>query len=48
MFNPYNGIPVKEYHGNKKDLSLIALSKYLKSFKKLPDVRVKIKEDFFC
>ncbi len=41
-----NGVPVKEYHGNKKDLSLLTLTKYLKTFKKTNDVRVKIKEDF--
>lgn len=39
LLNLYNGVPVKEYHGNKKDLSLIALTKYLKTFKKVNDVR---------
>jgi len=47
LFHLYNGIPVKEYTGNKKDLSLIALTKYLKTFKSVNDVRAKIREDFF-
>jgi TFIIF-interacting CTD phosphatase-like protein len=46
MLSLLNGIPVKEYTGNKKDLSLLALTRYLKTFVKVPDVRVKIKEDF--
>jgi len=41
-----NGIPVKDYMGSKRDLSLYALTKYLKSFKDIKDVRVKIAEDF--
>ena len=41
-----NGIPVKEYTGSKRDLSLYSLTKYLKSFKEVKDVRVKIAEDF--
>lgn len=41
-----NGIPVKDYSGNKRDLSLFALTKYLKSFRDVKDVRVKIAEDF--
>lgn len=41
-----NGIPVKEYSGNKRDLSLFALTKYLKSFKDVKDVRLKIIDDF--
>jgi hypothetical protein len=46
MFNLYNGIPVKEFYGNKQDLTLFTLMKYLKTFKGIADVRVKIKEDF--
>lgn len=47
LLHLYNGIPVKEYLGNKKDLSLVALTKYLKTFKMVSDVRTKIKEEFF-
>ena len=46
MFNLYNGIPLKEFHGNKQDLSLFSLTRYLKTFRDVKDVRVKIKEDF--
>ena len=46
MFQITNGIPVKEFHGNKKDVSLYAITKYLKSIKDVPDVRLKIAEDF--
>jgi len=46
MYNYTNYVPVKEYNGNKKDLSLYALTKYLKSFKDVKDVRTKICEDF--
>ena len=41
-----NGIPVKEYQGNKRDLALYSLTKYLKTFREVKDVRVKIIEDF--
>jgi TFIIF-interacting CTD phosphatase-like protein len=41
-----NGVPVKEYNGNKRDLSLYALTKYLKSLRDVKDVRQKIIEDF--
>jgi TFIIF-interacting CTD phosphatase-like protein len=41
-----NGVPVKDYTGSKRDLSLFALTKYLKSFKDVKDVRAKISEDF--
>ncbi len=41
-----NSVPVKEYNGNKKDLSFYSLAKYLRSFKDCKDVRVKIAEDF--
>lgn len=46
MFNTHNGVPVKEFTGNKKDLSLYSLTKYLKTFKDVKDVRIKIQEDF--
>ena len=46
MMHVNNGVPVREYLGNKKDFSLYALTKYLKSFKEVKDVRVKIAEDF--
>jgi hypothetical protein len=39
-------VPVKEYTGSKRDLSLFALTKYLKQFKEVKDVRTKIAEDF--
>lgn len=41
-----NGVPVKEYTGSKRDLSLFTLTKYLKQFKEVKDVRTKITEDF--
>ncbi len=46
MLNLQNGIPVREFHGDKQDLSLVSLTKYLKSMKDVRDVRVKISEDF--
>lgn len=46
FFHYANGVPTKEFSGNKKDFSLYALSKYLKGFKDVKDVRVKISEDF--
>ena len=46
MYNYTNVVPVKEYNGSKKDLSLYTLTKYLKSFKDVKDVRSKICEDF--
>ena len=46
MLHYSNGVPVKEYLGNKKDLSLFSLTKYLKTFKDVKDVRTKISEDF--
>jgi hypothetical protein len=39
-------VPVKEYTGSKRDMSLYALTKYLKQFKEVKDVRAKITEDF--
>lgn len=41
-----NAIPIKEYIGCKKDLSFFALTKYLKTFRDVIDVRNKIAEDF--
>jgi len=46
MFNLSNGIPLKEFHGSKQDLSLFSLTRYLKAFRDVKDVRSKIKEDF--
>lgn len=46
MFNLSNGIPLKEFHGNKQDLSLFSLTRYLKHFRDVKDIRAKIKEDF--
>jgi hypothetical protein len=46
MLHHTNGVPVREYKGNKKDLSLYSLTKYLRSFKDVKDVRTKIQEDF--
>ncbi len=46
MLHYTNGVPVREYNGSKKDLSLYALTKYLKTFKEIKDVRTKICEDF--
>ena len=40
MFHFTNGVPVKEYLGNKKDLSFYSLVRYLKSFKDIKDVRI--------
>jgi hypothetical protein len=37
---------VREFNGDKQDLSLVSLTKYLKSMKDVIDVREKIKEDF--
>ena len=41
-----NGIPVKDYNGNKKDYQMVALARYLKGFLKAKDVREKISLDF--
>ncbi|CDW72087.1 nli interacting factor-like phosphatase family protein [Stylonychia lemnae] len=46
LFQYGNGVPVRDYSGCKKDLSFFALTKYLKSFKDVIDVRTKIAEDF--
>ena len=37
---------MREFNGDKQDLSLVSLTKYLKSMKDVVDVREKIKEDF--
>lgn len=41
-----NGIPVKDFNGNKKDYSLVALTRYLQSYVRVKDVRDKIQADF--
>jgi hypothetical protein len=48
MLNLQNGIPVREFHGDKQDLSLVSLSKYIKSMRDVKDVRVKITDDFLA
>ncbi len=45
MLNLFNGIPVKEFNGDKTDISFFSLTRYLKKFKEVPDVRTKIMED---
>ena len=47
MFHLFNGIPVKEYFGDKQDISFFSLTRYLRSMKDVKDVRSKIKEDFY-
>jgi hypothetical protein len=37
-----NGIPVKDFTGNKKDYSFVALARYLKGLTRVKDVREKI------
>jgi hypothetical protein len=37
-----NVVPVRDYIGNKKDYSFVALSRYLKSLVRIKDVREKI------
>ena len=46
MLNLPNGIPMKEFQGNKQDLSLVCLTRYLLAMRDVKDVRVKIEEDF--
>lgn len=46
IFHLTNGVPVRFYNGNKKDLSLVSLTKYLRQFRSIKDVRTKIIEDF--
>lgn len=41
-----NGIPTSTFSGNKKDYSLVALVRYLKSFTRIKDVREKMQTDF--
>lgn len=47
MFHLFNGIPVKEYFGDKLDISFFSLTRYLRSIKDAKDVRTRIKEDFY-
>lgn len=47
MFSLFNGIPVKEFVGDKLDMSLFSLTRYLKRMKDCKDVRMRIKDDFF-
>jgi len=47
MFSLFNGIPVKEFVGDKLDMSLFSLTRYLKRMKDCKDVRTRIKDDFF-
>jgi len=46
MLHLTNGIPIKDYNGDKKDFYLYSLYKYLKTFKNLEDVTKKITIDF--
>jgi len=41
-----NGIPIKDYEGDKSDKWLMSLCAYLMQFQGLNDVRTKIKQDF--
>lgn len=47
MLNLFNGVPVKEFLGEKLDLSFFSLARYLKRMKDCKDVRLRIKEDFY-
>ena len=44
--NITNGIPIKDYIGDKTDNWLRPLTKYLNSFSREHDVRTKIRRDF--
>lgn len=46
MLQLTNGIPMKDYNGDRRDFYLYSLCKYLKTFKDVEDVRNKITEDF--
>eukprot|EP00347_Sterkiella_histriomuscorum_P007194 403349905 len=46
MLQIHNGLPIKEFHGDKNDTVLMSLTKYLMSFKDVHDVRDKISTDF--
>ena len=46
MLQLSNGIPIKDYNGDKNDCLLYNLTKYLMAFKSVPDVRAKITGDF--
>lgn len=37
-----NCVPVRSFTGNKKDYSMVALVRYLKSFMRVKDIREKI------
>jgi hypothetical protein len=39
---------VKEYHGDKTDISFFSLTRYLKQIKDVADVRAKISEEFYA
>lgn len=41
-----NGIPIPDFLGDPEDEILLPLTKYLRSFKDVEDVRVKIDDDF--
>eukprot|EP00347_Sterkiella_histriomuscorum_P005521 403356300 len=41
-----NGIPIKDYEGDKADKELLYLTQYLLSFQSVLDVRHKIRQDF--
>jgi len=41
-----NGIPIYDYTGDKNDEVLLSLTKYLKTFIDVVDVRTKIDKDF--
>ena len=41
-----NGIPIRDYEGDKNDYELKMLESYLMSFLDVSDVRTKIKTDF--
>ena len=42
----HNGVPIREFHGDKNDLVLNSLCNYLMEFKSENDVRTKISRDF--
>ncbi|CDW83768.1 nli interacting factor-like phosphatase family protein [Stylonychia lemnae] len=46
MLQIHNGIPIKEFQGDKSDQVLKSLTQYLLSFKDIKDVRKKIHKDF--
>ena len=46
MLQIHNGIPIREFNGDKSDKVLKSLYEYLMLFKDIDDVRDKIAEDF--